>query len=108
MEELLLLCPENYLYHLQYADILYTLGGKDNYKLSAQYYAQSIELNSTHNVRALYGYLLATKAAGLVKNYQGILYKKIQQKIIDTYDKKDHDQLVDIVKKSLETTKKTQ
>jgi Flp pilus assembly protein TadD len=43
-EELVLLEPANFFYHLQLAEILYALGGKNNYADARRYYAQSLEL----------------------------------------------------------------
>jgi tetratricopeptide (TPR) repeat protein len=61
MEELIMLCPENYLYHLQYAEVLYTLGGKNYVALARQYFAQAIELKPQGNVRALYGLVMCLR-----------------------------------------------
>lgn len=58
-EELITSAPENYLYHLQYADVLYSLGGRANVELASVYYSQSLELNmGGKNLRALYGTVL--------------------------------------------------
>ena len=57
-EELLLLTPENYLVHLRYAEILYTLGQFDT---ARSYYSQSLELKPHGNLRALYGMQLCLK-----------------------------------------------
>jgi tetratricopeptide (TPR) repeat protein len=58
-EELIAAAPENYLNHLQYADILYTIGGRENVEMASVYYSQSLELNSTqNNLRAFYGTIL--------------------------------------------------
>jgi len=61
VEELILLVPEHYIYHLQYADLLYTIGGKANIEMARQYYSQSLELKSENNLRALYGIILCIK-----------------------------------------------
>jgi tetratricopeptide (TPR) repeat protein len=61
-EELLLMMPESFLYHLQYAEIVYSLGGKTNHTLARQYYAQSLELKPDNNLRALYGLMLCLSA----------------------------------------------
>eukprot|EP00455_Lapot_gusevi_P045096 TRINITY_DN5733_c0_g1_i5.p1 TRINITY_DN5733_c0_g1~~TRINITY_DN5733_c0_g1_i5.p1 ORF type:complete len:209 (+),score=32.56 TRINITY_DN5733_c0_g1_i5:193-819(+) len=66
-EELLTAAPENYLYHLQYAEVLYTIGGRNNVELARQYYAQSLQLNPQNNLRALYGICLCMKALGNAK-----------------------------------------
>jgi len=65
LEELLMFVPENYLYHLQYAEVLFSLSShkkENNYILLArQYYCQSLELNPDNNLRALYGLILCLR-----------------------------------------------
>ncbi|KAJ3178953.1 ER membrane complex subunit 2 [Geranomyces variabilis] len=58
-EELLLLRPQNHLYHVRYAEVLYT-GGK--FELAIKHYCAALEL-CKDNVRALYGLKVATAAA---------------------------------------------
>jgi len=58
VEELILIAPENYLYHLQYAELQYTIGGRTEVDTARQYYAQSLELKPTGNLRALLGLML--------------------------------------------------
>ncbi|KAJ3086670.1 ER membrane complex subunit 2 [Quaeritorhiza haematococci] len=58
LEEILLQRPQHHLYHLRYADILYTMGRRD---LALKHYCRALEL-CTDNVRALYGIRLAAKA----------------------------------------------
>merc|ERR1712110_744320 len=59
VEELLLQYPHNHLYHQKYADVLFTIGGKDNLELCCKYYCKAVELNPD-NVRALFGIQLAS------------------------------------------------
>ncbi|KAI8025756.1 ER membrane protein complex subunit 2 [Camellia lanceoleosa] len=54
-EELILSQPTNPLYHLAYADVLYTLGGLENLQTAKKYYASAIDLTGGKNTRALYG-----------------------------------------------------
>eukprot|EP01113_Clastostelium_recurvatum_P008094 TRINITY_DN13796_c0_g1_i1.p1 TRINITY_DN13796_c0_g1~~TRINITY_DN13796_c0_g1_i1.p1 ORF type:complete len:320 (+),score=47.20 TRINITY_DN13796_c0_g1_i1:1-960(+) len=61
-EELILSAPQNYLYYLRYAEIVYTMGGTENFRLARKYYAHSLELNERNNVRALYGLAACTYA----------------------------------------------
>lgn len=61
-EELLLLQPHSYAYSLQYAEILYTLGGDKNFVRARHYFAQSLELKPEGNLRALYGLCAALRA----------------------------------------------
>ncbi|EFJ32913.1 hypothetical protein SELMODRAFT_167610 [Selaginella moellendorffii] len=62
-EELILVQPANALFHLGYAEILYTIGGLENLKTAKKYYASAIELSGGKNMRALYGVCLC--AAGI-------------------------------------------
>jgi tetratricopeptide (TPR) repeat protein len=64
LEELIVLVPENYLYHLQMADLVYTIGGKGCTEQARPYYAQSLELKPNNNLRALYGLALCLRGAG--------------------------------------------
>ncbi|CAM6100619.1 unnamed protein product [Calypogeia fissa] len=61
-EELILAQPTNALYHLGYAEVLYTLGGLDNIRSAKKYYAAALELSGGRNVRALYGIVLCGAA----------------------------------------------
>ncbi|KAK9146608.1 hypothetical protein Sjap_006511 [Stephania japonica] len=63
-EELILSQPTVPLYHLAYADVLYTLGGLENYQLAKKYYASTIDLTGGKNTRALYGICLCSIAIG--------------------------------------------
>ncbi|XAR63615.1 hypothetical protein NMG60_11023620 [Bertholletia excelsa] len=67
-EELILSQSTNPLYHLAYADVLYTLGGLENVQTAKKYYASVIDLTGGKNTRALFGVCLCTSAIGqLVK-----------------------------------------
>lgn len=61
-EELLLSQPTIPLYHLAYADVLYTLGGAENLHAAKKYYAATIDLTGGKNSRALFGILLCASA----------------------------------------------
>lgn len=61
-EELILAQPTVPLYHLAYADVLYTLGGLENLQAAKKYYASTIDLTGGKNTRALYGICLCTYA----------------------------------------------
>ncbi|KAF9618548.1 hypothetical protein IFM89_002243 [Coptis chinensis] len=63
-EELILCQPTVPLYHLAYADVLYTLGGSENLQIAKKYYAATIDLTGGKNTRALYGICLCTLALG--------------------------------------------
>ncbi|KAK4424694.1 ER membrane protein complex subunit [Sesamum alatum] len=63
-EELILSQPTVPLYHLAYADVLYTLGGLENLHAAKKYYAATIDLTGGKNTRALFGICLCTAAIG--------------------------------------------
>ena len=99
LEELIMLAPENYVYHLKYADLQYTLGA---YDIARQYYAQSLELKPKNNLRALYGLVLSLKTksgAANAPNPQG-LYTWTAEQIIAHYNKYQPS-LVDIAKATI-------
>ncbi|KAJ4821853.1 hypothetical protein Tsubulata_033275 [Turnera subulata] len=53
-EEVILSQPMVPLYHLAYADVLYTLGGLENLQTAKKYYSSTIELTGGKNTRALF------------------------------------------------------
>ncbi|KAJ6877062.1 ER membrane protein complex subunit 2 [Populus alba x Populus x berolinensis] len=61
-EELILSQPMVPLYHLAYADVLYTLGGIENLLTAKKYYSSTIDLTGGKNTRALFGICLCTSA----------------------------------------------
>ncbi|KAI4369433.1 hypothetical protein MLD38_017872 [Melastoma candidum] len=61
-EELLLSQPTNALYHLAYADVLYTIGGLENLQSARKYYSSTISLTGGKNRRALFGLCLCSSA----------------------------------------------
>ncbi|KAJ7978093.1 ER membrane protein complex subunit 2 [Quillaja saponaria] len=61
-EELILSQPTIPLYHLAYADVLYTLGGLENLQNAKKYYASAIDLTGGKNTRALFGICLCSSA----------------------------------------------
>ncbi|XP_034707432.1 ER membrane protein complex subunit 2 [Vitis riparia] len=63
-EELILSQPTLPLYHLAYAEVLYTLGGLENLQTAKKYYASTIDLTGGKNTRALFGICLCTSAIG--------------------------------------------
>ncbi|KAL6555253.1 hypothetical protein OROGR_006511 [Orobanche gracilis] len=63
-EELILSQPTIPLYHLAYADVLYTFGGLENLHAAKKYYAAAIDLTCGKNVRALFGICLCAAAIG--------------------------------------------
>ena len=63
IEELILVNPMAYMYHIRYAEILYTLGCGDKgtpeqLRSARKYFAHALELNPQGNTRALFGLLL--------------------------------------------------
>ena len=67
-EELILTTPQNYVYHLRYAECQYTLGGTGEMETARHYFALSLNLKAEGNLRALYGLLLTHNA---LKNDKG-------------------------------------
>lgn len=59
-EEVLLQNPACIASHVQYADVLYTIGGASNYRTARSYYAAAVDLSDGNNVRALYGLCAAS------------------------------------------------
>ncbi|RZB49542.1 ER membrane protein complex subunit 2-A isoform B [Glycine soja] len=57
-EELILTQPTVPLFHLAYADVLYTLGGLENLQTAKKYYSSTIDLTGGKNTRALFGICL--------------------------------------------------
>eukprot|EP00238_Polyblepharides_amylifera_P014786 CAMPEP_0196576020 /NCGR_PEP_ID=MMETSP1081-20130531/5388_1 /TAXON_ID=36882 /ORGANISM="Pyramimonas amylifera, Strain CCMP720" /LENGTH=246 /DNA_ID=CAMNT_0041894507 /DNA_START=35 /DNA_END=772 /DNA_ORIENTATION=+ len=55
MEELVVAAPHNYLFHLRYAEILYTWGGAENLRLALKYFSAAVELTTGACLRALTG-----------------------------------------------------
>jgi len=61
-EELILAQPTIPLYHIAYAEVLYTMGGLENLQTAKKYYASTIQLTGGKNTRALFGVCLCTSA----------------------------------------------
>lgn len=66
-EELVLSQPGNALYHLRYAELLYTIGGLENYRAARKYYSAAVDLSGGKNIRALYGVVLCGAAINQTK-----------------------------------------
>ena len=69
-EELILSKPFHHLYHLKYAEILYTLG---DFLAARKYYAKSLELNPDNNMRALWGLLMVRSNVAFFFYFLGAL-----------------------------------
>lgn len=54
-EELILAHPLSHALHTKYAEVLYTMGGIENFRLARKYFAHALELNDSTNTRALWG-----------------------------------------------------
>jgi len=85
-EELILAAPQNFLLYLKYAEILYTLGGLENFKLARKYFAYSYELNDKTNVRALWGISACNLAIATAKG--GKQYKEEGQELTNLANRK--------------------
>eukprot|EP00316_Scyphosphaera_apsteinii_P024549 CAMPEP_0119336922 /NCGR_PEP_ID=MMETSP1333-20130426/92931_1 /TAXON_ID=418940 /ORGANISM="Scyphosphaera apsteinii, Strain RCC1455" /LENGTH=316 /DNA_ID=CAMNT_0007347857 /DNA_START=23 /DNA_END=973 /DNA_ORIENTATION=+ len=70
MEELILLNPMAYIYHVRYGEILFTIGSAERggnaevVRTARKYFAHALELKPQGNLRALYGLLLCCAATG--------------------------------------------
>ena len=93
IEELILNNPKNYIFHLKYADILYTIGDNRN---ARKYYSQSLNINSESNTRALFGLYLTCKSLGQEKINKE-LSKHAQEKIIDAYSKCGNNEMAQLM-----------
>lgn len=80
LEELILLTPENYMYHLRYAEMLYSVASHRNptsFDTARFHFSQALELKPS-NTRALYGILLCLRARGsLSHDHERRLFKVV-------------------------------
>jgi hypothetical protein len=67
-EEVLIQNPACIASHVQYADVLYTIGGPSNYRTARTYYAAAVDLSNGQNARALYGLCAASAQLTAVKD----------------------------------------
>ena len=77
-EELLLHVPSNIAYYVQFADIMYTIGGThasghrsdvvaNDYRIAQTYYAAAVRMSEGQNARALYGLCASTSQLSGIK-----------------------------------------
>jgi tetratricopeptide (TPR) repeat protein len=82
-EEIMIHKPSNYLYNIKYAEILYSIGGGDNFTLARKYYSKAIALNdksSNNSVRAIWGLLETWKRLeSLGRKYQD----EVNEELVD-------------------------
>mmetsp|Transcript_5027 Transcript_5027/g.12061 ORF Transcript_5027/g.12061 Transcript_5027/m.12061 type:complete len:135 (+) Transcript_5027:520-924(+) len=104
-EELILHAPQNYIYHLKYAEILYTLG---DFVTARKYFAQSLELNKDGNLRALFGLNMCTvavasnprsKSEDKINNTELFLWSRKQ--IATTYQEKGNETMHSLAGRAL-------
>jgi tetratricopeptide (TPR) repeat protein len=69
-EELILAHPASHAHFTKYAEVLYTMGGVENFKLAKKYFAHSLELND-NNTRALWGLCATILAISSTKGGKG-------------------------------------
>lgn len=113
-EELILIQPQNYLYSLLYADVLYSMGSaqakgtgiKDPLERAEKYYMQALELKPD-DLRALYGLALCSRRRAAQSNSSKRSGAAIKQykwavgQIVGTYaseGKATRDKMVGLVK----------
>ena len=96
IEEMILSNPTNYIFHLKYADILYTIG---DFRNARKYYSQSLNNNSETNMRALFGLYLTCKSLGLSagEKLNKELAKHSKEKIIQLYKKFNNKEMADLM-----------
>ena len=96
VEELVLINPMAYIYHLRAGEIMYTLGmspsGSHDQLLTARkYFAHALELKPEGCLRALYGVLLVCAALGASSKGKGIkvdtaeLLAHVQPQLVKCY-----------------------
>jgi len=107
-EELILAYPMSHAHHTRYAELLYTMGGAENFKLARKYFAHSLELNSASNARALWGLSATTLAQATVKGGKSSkedgLTEWAEEKILQMYTNSDKLPIVRATLKKLNVT----
>ena len=78
-EEVLLHQPSSIPTHVQYADVLYTLGGASSQRLAQTHYAAAIKLSQGANVRALFGVCACAAQLSTVKVRMGLRSRDVLQ-----------------------------
>lgn len=68
VEELIVAAPHNYLNHLRYAEIRYTMGCPEDLRIARKYFAAAVELTSGNDLRALYGLHVCCDALDSIKS----------------------------------------
>jgi len=82
LEELLLVNPENYIHHLHYAEVLYTM---KRFVEARAYFAQSLELKPKNNLRALYGLIMCIRVKGKNNQVHADLFKYSAERLVAEY-----------------------
>ncbi|KAF0974347.1 hypothetical protein FDP41_006379 [Naegleria fowleri] len=100
IEEMILSSPENYIFHLKYADILYTIG---DFRNARKYYSQSLNINSENNTRALFGLYLTCKALGSGEKLNRELSALTKQKLVQQYEKSGNKEMAKLLNNALES-----
>ncbi|KAK9791594.1 hypothetical protein WJX73_009768 [Symbiochloris irregularis] len=88
-EELLLHQAHHIPYHVQYADILYTIGGSNgnNFRTARSYYAAAVQLSKGTNVRALYGLCACSAQLSGIKGSVGKDQEELGRKAAELLQK---------------------
>lgn len=88
LEELILIEPNNHIYHLKYAEIIYTIG---NIELSLKEFCRVVELCPNH-IRGFYGINLCTSRLLAKDSKEKELYKDLNalsaKQLLEGYSKK--------------------
>lgn len=94
-EEIILANPLSHAHYTKYAELLYTMGGMENFRLARKYFAYSLELNDATNTRALWGLCITILAMASAKGGKNAkeegqeLYEWAEKKVLDVYKNSD-------------------
>jgi tetratricopeptide (TPR) repeat protein len=94
-EELILAYPASHAHFTKYAELLYTMGGIENFKLARKYFAHSLELNNATNTRALWGLCATVLAIASAKGGKSLkddgqeVGEWVEKQILEVYKNTD-------------------
>eukprot|EP00026_Physarum_polycephalum_P014398 Phypoly_transcript_14907.p1 GENE.Phypoly_transcript_14907~~Phypoly_transcript_14907.p1 ORF type:complete len:310 (+),score=51.07 Phypoly_transcript_14907:39-932(+) len=110
-EELILAYPASHAHFTKYAELLYTMGGIENFRLARKYFAHSLELNDgATNTRALWGLCATALAIASAKGGKGAkeegyeVNEWVEKQILEVYKNSDKLPLVKATLKKMIVT----
>jgi len=93
-EEILVQKPSNYLYNLRYGELLYSIGGGDNFVLARKYFSKAVSLNDkstgslNNNVRAIWALLeTCTKLETMGRKFKDEMNEELIEMCKEKLDK---------------------